>query len=89
MSQQLTFDMPSQPALGRGDFFVSPANAAAVEAIQSWHDWPQGKLILVGPKGAGKTHLAHVWAAMCDAQIVTAGHIMESDVPGLVARPLG
>ena len=25
---------------------------------------------------------------MCDAQIVTAGHIMESDVPGLVARPL-
>lgn len=75
MSQQLTFDLPSEPALGLGDFFISPSNAAAVEAIQSWHDWPQGKMVLVGPEGSGKTHLAHVWSAICGARIVAAGKI--------------
>lgn len=72
---QMAFDLPGHPALGRGDFFVSPANAAAVEAVQTWHDWPLGKLVLVGPEGAGKTHLAHVWAALVEAQIVDAREI--------------
>ena len=88
MSEQLTFDLPSQPALGRGDFFVSPGNEAAVEAIQSWHDWPQGKMILVGPQGSGKTHLTHVWAAMTGAQIVNAGDVagqVEALASGAVA----
>lgn len=81
MTHQLTFDLPSEPALGRGDFFVSPANAAAVEAVQGWHDWPQGKLVLAGPEGSGKTHLTHVWAAMTGATIVDA-----RAVPGQVER---
>ncbi|MDJ0631505.1 MAG: DnaA/Hda family protein [Rhodobacter sp.] len=88
MPEQLTFDLPREPALGRGDFFVSPANAAAVEAIQSWHDWPQGKLVLVGPTGSGKTHLAHVWAAMTGARIVAAAGLAAEDVPALAEGPV-
>jgi len=88
MARQLTFDLPGQPALGRGDFFVSPGNAAAVEAVQGWHDWPQGKLVLVGPQGAGKTHLAHVWAAICDARIVAAGDLAGADVAALAGGPV-
>ncbi len=88
MAEQLTFDLPSEPALGRGDFFVSPANAAAVETIQSWHDWPQGKLVLAGPAGAGKTHLAHVWAAMTGARIEDARGLGAADVPALASGPL-
>ena len=30
MPRQLTFDLPVRPALGRGDFFVSDANALAL-----------------------------------------------------------
>lgn len=86
MTRQLTFDLPGQPALGRGDFFVSPGNAAAVEAIQSWHDWPQGKLVLIGPEGAGKTHLAHVWVALSRARLVSAGGLAEADLPELAAQ---
>ncbi|MCP3970195.1 MAG: chromosomal replication initiator DnaA [Rhodobacteraceae bacterium] len=83
MAEQLTFDLPGEPALGRGDFFVSPGNEAAVQAIQGWHDWPGGKLVLAGPRGAGKTHLVHVWAAMCGARIVAAHDLADADVAAL------
>ncbi len=63
MSRQLAFDLPAREALGRGDFFVSPSNALALAALDGWRDWPGGRMLLVGPEGSGKTHLAHVWAA--------------------------
>ncbi len=88
MAEQLTFDLPRQPALGRGDFFVSPGNAAAVEAIQGWHDWPQGKLVLFGPEGSGKTHLAHVWAALTGARLIASALLAEADVSDLAHTPL-
>ncbi len=83
MPEQLTFDLPSHAALGLGDFFVAPSNAAAVEAIQSWHDWPLGKLVISGPKGSGKTHLAHVWAAITGATIVAAAKLAETNIDEL------
>jgi hypothetical protein len=63
MAEQLVFDLPVRPAMGRDDFFVTGSNAAALAQVDGWRDWPFGKLVLVGPEGAGKTHLAHVWAA--------------------------
>ena len=63
MAQQLSFDLPARPALGRDAFFVADSNALAVAAIDGWRDWAGGKLVLVGPAGSGKTHLSHVWAA--------------------------
>ena len=83
MAEQLTFDLPSEPALGRGDFFISPSNAVAVDVVQTWHDWPQGKLILVGPHGAGKTHLVHVWAGLTGAKIVEAASLADQKIGGL------
>ena len=68
MSRQLTFELPVRTALGRGDFFISPANALALAAVEA--DWPQGKLVLIGPQGSGKTHLAQVWAARVQAQVL-------------------
>lgn len=79
MTRQMTFDLPSVTALGREDFFVSPSNAAAVDAIQSWHDWPMSKLILVGPEGSGKTHLAHIWAGLAGA-----GRVQATEIAGQV-----
>lgn len=72
MAEQLTFDLPLRPAMGRDDFFVSTANAGAVAQIDAWEGWPMAKLVLCGPSGSGKTHLAHVWAATTGAQIVAA-----------------
>jgi len=69
---QLTFDLPVRTALGRDAFFVSPANARAVARLDDWHNWPDGRIILVGPIGSGKSHLVHVWAADTGAQIIAA-----------------
>jgi len=84
MARQLTFDLPARAALGREAFFVAPANASAVALVESWPAWPSGKLALVGPPGAGKTHLARVWAAMAGATVISAAELPTID-PGKFA----
>jgi len=39
----------------------SDCNAEALAWIDRWPDWPYPLLILYGPKGAGKSHLATLW----------------------------
>ena len=86
MSQQLPLELPAREARGRDDFFVSPSNAEAVAAIESWTDWPLGKLVLAGPEGSGKSHLAHVWAGLTGAEIVAAAALDEATLPALAAQ---
>ncbi len=76
MAQQLTFDLPARPALGRDAFFVAPSNALAVAQVGRWRDWPDGRMILCGPKGAGKTHLVHVFAAEAGARIISVRDLL-------------
>ncbi|QFT96500.1 DnaA regulatory inactivator Hda [Roseovarius sp. THAF8] len=83
MAQQLSFDLPAKPAHGREDFFVSAANAQAVAMIDTWYAWPARKLVLYGPPGAGKTHLAHVWSAQSSAPIISAADLAQADIPAL------
>lgn len=83
MHRQLSFDLPVRAALGREDFFVAPANAMAVALIEGWQNWPGRKLVLEGPKGAGKTHLTHVWAQAAGARIITATALADTDIPAL------
>ena len=82
MALQLSFDLPAKTALGREDFFVSPANALAVAMISAT-SWPGNKLVLSGPAGSGKTHLAHVWAAETGGRIIQATDLRFNDVPKL------
>lgn len=83
MTRQLAFDLPARALFLRSDFFASPANAAALAAIESAQDWPGGKLLLVGPKGAGKTHLAHIWASANAATLIDARDLAGADLPAL------
>ena len=88
MPQQLNFDLPARPALGRDDFFVSPANAVAAAAVDAPERWPDRRLVLTGPAGAGKTHLAHVWAAQSGARILAARALDPAAVPRLATGPV-
>lgn len=81
MSRQLTLDLPPRHALGREDFFVSEANAAALAGLDGWRDWPAARMLLIGPEGAGKTHLAHVWAAGTGARLLPATALPRMDLP--------
>lgn len=88
MPRQLSFDLPAKPALGRDDFFVAPSNAMAVAMLDSAFTWPSGKLVLSGPRGAGKTHLVHVWASQSGARIIAAIDLTEDLVPELAQGPV-
>lgn len=84
---QLAFDLPFRAALGRGDFFVSAPNMAALAALDGWRNWPGGKMVLVGPAASGKTHLAHVWADMAQAGIHAAATLAGADLPRMASAP--
>jgi chromosomal replication initiation ATPase DnaA len=82
MAMQLTFDWPTGVALGAEDFFVTDANRAAYTMIAAPEIWPQGKLVLTGPEGAGKSHLTRVFAARHGAQLVSAEYLPDGLNPG-------
>lgn len=79
MAEQLTFDWPTGVALGAEDFFVAPPNAVAYAMATAPVSWPEGKLLLVGPTGCGKSHLARVFAQQADAQVITLDDLTEAD----------
>lgn len=62
---------------------VAPSNALALRSVEGWRDWPGGKLVLVGPEGAGKTHLAHVWAQEAGARIIASDALAGADIAAL------
>jgi len=78
---QLTLDFEHRPALGGEDFLVAPPNAEAVRWLDAWPDWPGTALVLSGPAGSGKTHLAQVFQAMSRACVVSAPDLRESQPP--------
>jgi chromosomal replication initiation ATPase DnaA len=85
LATQLTFDLPSKTALGRDAFFVSTSNALAVTRLEGWRDWPGRRMVLLGPTGSGKTHLAHVWATETGAHITNTDAVNEASVEDLAA----
>lgn len=71
----------------REDLVVGAANAQALAWIDRWPDWPAPGLVLYGPAGSGKTHLARIWAARAGAQSV-AGDIDPAALAGQGRRAL-
>jgi chromosomal replication initiation ATPase DnaA len=83
--RQLAFALPHAESFSRDDFLEGPGNAAAVELIDRWPDWPGRVVMLVGEAGAGKSHLAAVWAENAGARLVAARALTAGAVPGALA----
>ena len=84
--KQLTLELPLEPRFGREDFLVSPSNERAYALIERWPDWPDTILLLEGPKGSGKSHLAAIWAAQSHGWTVDAFEVGTDRVPHLVSN---
>ncbi len=82
--RQLPLALPVEAAHGRDDYVVSEANRAAFE-LATAPSWPSDVLLLVGPEGAGKTHLAAVFAEATGAVTVAAAALAGRDPLALVA----
>ncbi|KEP70834.1 chromosomal replication initiator protein DnaA [Thioclava dalianensis] len=86
MAKQLIFPLPIRSAQGREDFFIAPANALALSTLDAPQTWPNGRMILIGPEGAGKTHLAAIWAQEQGAEPLAARDLSDDDAPRLAAQ---
>ncbi len=80
---QIPLDLPHRVAFERDDFLVADANRAAVALVDQWPHWSTPAAMLVGPAGAGKSHLGAVWKAASKAQSLSARELEEARVPVL------
>jgi chromosomal replication initiation ATPase DnaA len=83
--RQLAFSLPHAESLTRDNFLEGPANAAGLALIDSWPEWPNRIMLLVGPEGSGKSHLAAIWAEQAGARSTTARALTAAAVPGALA----
>ena len=67
---------------------VTEANRDAAHLLTQWRSWPGGVLALIGPKGAGKTHLAIAWALEGGAREI-APHTAPDDAAAIFAQGAG
>ncbi len=83
--RQLAFALPHTESLTRDNFLEGPSNETALALIDSWPDWPNRIMLLTGPEGAGKSHLAAIWAELAGARAIRAQSLTEAGVPDALA----
>jgi chromosomal replication initiation ATPase DnaA len=83
--RQLALELGHEESLARDDFLEGPSNAAGLTLIESWPDWPAPVVMLVGPEGSGKSHLAAIWASASGARVIAARALKEIVPPAALA----
>jgi chromosomal replication initiation ATPase DnaA len=70
MTRQLPLPFDETPRYEAADFCAAPSNELARKFLAAPESWTNGRLVLWGEGGCGKTHLLSVWAAERRAVIV-------------------
>lgn len=66
--RQIPLELPVAARFGVEDYLVAAPNRAAHALVTGWPAWPDRILLLAGPEGAGKSHLASIWAELSGAR---------------------
>jgi chromosomal replication initiation ATPase DnaA len=89
-ARQLPLELGHPTGSSRDELIVTGANRQAVALIDRWPDWEAPVVVLAGPAGSGKSHLAAIWAGRAGATSVEAARIgvflesVQPSVPVLV-----
>jgi chromosomal replication initiation ATPase DnaA len=71
-AEQLPLAFGHDPATGRDDLLIAEPVNAAVAMIDAWPNWPSPVVIIAGPVGSGKSHLAAIWREKAAAETIEA-----------------
>lgn len=71
-ARQLILPFAEPEVFAHEDFIEAGSNAMARAALANPESWVNGRLVLWGGEGSGKSHLAAVWAATRGARLLSA-----------------
>ena len=83
--RQLALALEHAENFARDDFLSGTCNAAALALIDSWPQWANRSVVLTGPEGSGKSHLAAIWSEAAGARLVAARALEQVQVPAALA----
>ena len=83
--RQLALALEHSESFAREDFLSGACNAAALALIEAWPHWPGNIVVLTGPEGCGKSHLAAIWANIAGARTIAARALDRLTVPSALA----
>lgn len=72
---QLVMPFAPPTSYDASDYIRGEANAAALALMEQWPDWAYSIVLVYGPKGCGKTHLAHLFASRARASFLAPERI--------------
>ena len=92
---QLVLPIDRAPSFAAADFVADASNEEALRWLSAPSRWPDGRLVLAGPAGTGKTHLLHAtaralgWAVLHGPDLrglpelpIRGVALDEADIPG-------
>ena len=85
---QKVFEFELLPAVGGQDFLVAPSNQEAVNWLDRWPDWQVPAIVIYGPPGCGKSHLANLFMAKSGAMLVTPALLRQTGVSKILENVL-
>ena len=83
--RQLALALDHAESFAREDFLSGPSNAQALALVEAWPQWPHRSVMLTGPEGSGKSHLAAIWAQAAGARLIAARALEPASVPRALA----
>ncbi|MFV0322133.1 MAG: HdaA/DnaA family protein [Alphaproteobacteria bacterium] len=70
MTSQIPLNLSFIPSYSRQDYVVNSQNKQLIALLDAWPNWQNPWLLIEGEQGAGKTHLAHIFAHKMNAILI-------------------
>ncbi|MBA8666666.1 hypothetical protein H1Q59_02005 [Holosporaceae bacterium 'Namur'] len=68
---QFTFKFIHKKEFTEENFIISYCNLEAYKAIKSFQTWPEYRMLILGPEGSGKSHLAKIFAKEAGGEFIS------------------